>query len=119
VGGGQERVPWQGVAGEERVEERGGRIAYRMKRPLPDGTAHLLFTGLTLLRRLASLVRESASISAPSSRGGAVAYGGEPRLWRDGGGAEEGGHTPLRLGRAAEKDVRPGCVRVLEVWRQA
>ena len=23
------------------------------------------------------------------------------------------------LGRAAEKDVRPGCVRVLEVWRQA
>jgi hypothetical protein len=33
-----------------------GRIAYRMKRPLPDGTTHLLFTGLTLLRRLASLV---------------------------------------------------------------
>jgi len=25
-----------------------GRIAYRMKRPLPDGTTHLLFTGLTL-----------------------------------------------------------------------
>ncbi|WP_373371408.1 hypothetical protein [Stigmatella ashevillensis] len=23
-----------------------GRIAYRMKRPLPDGTTHLLFTGL-------------------------------------------------------------------------
>jgi len=22
-----------------------GRIAYRMKRPLPDGTTHLLFTG--------------------------------------------------------------------------
>ncbi|WP_245767950.1 transposase [Stigmatella erecta] len=33
-----------------------GRIAYRMKRPLPDGTAHLLFTGLELLRRVASLV---------------------------------------------------------------
>ncbi|WP_002621695.1 transposase [Cystobacter fuscus] len=33
-----------------------GRIAYRMKRPLPDGTTHLLFTGLELLRRLASLV---------------------------------------------------------------
>jgi hypothetical protein len=33
-----------------------GRIAYRMKRPLPDGTTHLLFTGLALLRRLASLV---------------------------------------------------------------
>jgi hypothetical protein len=33
-----------------------GRIAYRMKRPLPDGTTHLFFTGLELLRRLASLV---------------------------------------------------------------
>ncbi|WP_222595369.1 transposase, partial [Corallococcus exiguus] len=33
-----------------------GRIAYRMKRPLPDGTTHLLLTGLELLRRLASLV---------------------------------------------------------------
>jgi hypothetical protein len=32
------------------------RIAYRMKRPLPDGTTHLLFTGLELLRRVASLV---------------------------------------------------------------
>jgi hypothetical protein len=28
----------------------------------------------------------------PSSRGGAGAYGGEPRLWPDGGGAEEGAH---------------------------
>ena len=33
-----------------------GRIAFRMKRPLPDGTTHLLFTGLELLRRVASLV---------------------------------------------------------------
>jgi len=33
-----------------------GRIAWRMKRPLPDGTAHLFFTGLELLRRVASLV---------------------------------------------------------------
>ena len=33
-----------------------GRIAYRMKRPLPDCTTHLLFTGLELLRRVASLV---------------------------------------------------------------
>ena len=33
-----------------------GRIAWRMKRPLPDGTTHLLFTGLELLGRLASLV---------------------------------------------------------------
>ena len=41
----------------ERFEEaEDGRIAYRMKRPMPDGTTHLLFTGLELLRRLASLV---------------------------------------------------------------
>ncbi len=33
-----------------------GRIAWRMKRPLPDGTTHLFFTGLELLRRVASLV---------------------------------------------------------------
>jgi hypothetical protein len=33
-----------------------GRIAYRMKRPLPDGTTQLFFTGLTLLRPLACLV---------------------------------------------------------------
>jgi hypothetical protein len=33
-----------------------GRLAYRMKRPLPDGTTHLFFTRLQLLRRLASLV---------------------------------------------------------------
>ncbi|WP_375773824.1 hypothetical protein NR798_26600 [Archangium gephyra] len=31
-----------------------GRIAWRMKRPLPDGTTHLLFTGLEFLRRVAS-----------------------------------------------------------------
>lgn len=31
-----------------RVED--GRITYRMKRPLPDGTTHLRFTGLALLR---------------------------------------------------------------------
>ncbi|HYH97206.1 hypothetical protein [Hyalangium sp.] len=61
----------------------------------------------------------SWTLATPSSRGGAGAGGGEPRLCRDGGGAEEGAHTPFGLGRAAEKDVRPGCVRVLEVWRQA
>jgi hypothetical protein len=32
------------------------RIAYRVKRPLPDGTTHLFFTELELLRRLACLV---------------------------------------------------------------
>jgi hypothetical protein len=33
-----------------------GRIAWRMKRPLPDGTTHLYFTGLELIRRMASLI---------------------------------------------------------------
>jgi hypothetical protein len=34
-------------------------VTYRMKRPLPNGTTHLLFTGLELLRRVASLVPPS------------------------------------------------------------
>ncbi|HYO58492.1 transposase [Archangium sp.] len=38
----------------KRAEE--GHITYRMKRPLPDGTTHLFFTGLELPRRVASLV---------------------------------------------------------------
>ncbi|MCI0669986.1 MAG: transposase, partial [Myxococcaceae bacterium] len=47
----------RGALALERFEEaEGGRIAYRMKRPLPDGTTHLLFTGLGLLRKLTALV---------------------------------------------------------------
>jgi hypothetical protein len=47
----------RGALALERFEEaEDGRIACRMKRPLPDGTTHLLFTGMELLRRLASLV---------------------------------------------------------------
>jgi hypothetical protein len=46
--------PTQGEV--ERLRAEDGRIRYRMKRPLPDGTTHLLFTGLELLRRVASLV---------------------------------------------------------------
>ena len=49
-----------------------GRIAYRMKCPLPDGTTHLLFTGLALLRRLASLVPQCVhfcSLKQGRSRG--------------------------------------------------
>jgi len=33
-----------------------GRIAWRMKRPLPDGTTHLDFTGLELIRPMASRI---------------------------------------------------------------
>ena len=46
----------RGVLALERLSRaEDGRIAYRMKRPLPDGTTHLLFTGLELLNRMASL----------------------------------------------------------------
>jgi hypothetical protein len=46
----------QGALALERFEQtEDGRITYRMKRPMPDGTTHLLFTGMGLLRRLASL----------------------------------------------------------------
>ena len=33
-----------------------GRVAYHMKRPLPDGRTHLLLTGVELLRKLAPLI---------------------------------------------------------------
>jgi hypothetical protein len=48
------RVTGRALERLSRAED--GRIAYRMKRPLPDGTTHLLFTGLEFLRRVASLV---------------------------------------------------------------
>jgi hypothetical protein len=70
-------------------------------------------------RRQARLGASQAEEASPSSRGGAGAYGGEPRHCRDGGGAEEGAHTPFGLGRAAAQDVRPRRVRLREVWRQA
>ncbi|HZH17159.1 MAG TPA: transposase [Archangium sp.] len=43
----------RGALALERFEEaEDGRIAYRMKRPLPEGTLHLLFTGMERLRCL-------------------------------------------------------------------
>jgi len=33
-----------------------GRVAYHMKRPLPDGRTHLVLTGVELLRKLAPLI---------------------------------------------------------------
>ncbi|MGA9521638.1 MAG: transposase [Myxococcaceae bacterium] len=33
-----------------------GRLAWRMKRPAPDGSTHLLLTPLQLVRKLAALV---------------------------------------------------------------
>jgi hypothetical protein len=47
----------RGVLALERLSRaEDGRIAYRMNRPLPDGITHLFFTGLELLRRVASLI---------------------------------------------------------------
>ncbi|MHB8877924.1 MAG: transposase zinc-binding domain-containing protein [Myxococcaceae bacterium] len=34
-----------------------GRLAYRMKRPAPDGSTHLVLTALELTRRLAALAQ--------------------------------------------------------------
>ncbi|HZI08223.1 MAG TPA: transposase zinc-binding domain-containing protein [Archangium sp.] len=48
--------PHRMLALERLSRAEDSRIAYRMKRPLPDGTTHLLFTELELLRRVASLV---------------------------------------------------------------
>ena len=67
-------------------------------------------------RREQERLRNSA---VPSSRGGAGAGGGEPRLCRDGGGAGEGAHTPFGLGRAAAANLRAGRIRLREVWRPA
>jgi len=51
---GLERLCRYGARGALALEglsrAEGRRIAYRMKRPLPDGTPHLLSTGLELLR---------------------------------------------------------------------
>ena len=54
MGGGQERVPWKGVAGEERVEERGW--AYRRRRP--EGT--VLYAAVR--DNLATLLAEASEV---------------------------------------------------------
>ncbi|MCY1080727.1 transposase [Archangium sp. miwbw1] len=57
---GLERLCHYGARGALALERlsrmEDGRLEYRMKRPLPDSTTYLFFTGLTLHRRLASLV---------------------------------------------------------------
>jgi Putative transposase len=98
-----------------------GRLAYRMKRPLPDGTTHLFFTGLQLLRRLASLV--PAPRTNLTRFHGVFAPGAKmrpfllPQVGKEPGLEEEraafaatveepleGAHAALGWGRAAEKD---------------
>jgi putative transposase len=115
-----------------------GHIAWRMKRPLPDGTTHLLFTGLELLRRLASLVPPPRANLTRFH--GVFAPGAKVRpflLPRAGAGAEPGQEEQspafaatveepgkersprLDSRRAAQKDVRPGGVGVLGIPGEA
>jgi hypothetical protein len=100
VGGGQELVPWQGVAGEERVEERGW--AYRRRQP--EGT--VLYEAVK--DNLATLLAEASEVGR-----------GLPRYVERDVTMRPTETCPVWTGRAAAQDVRPGCVRVLEVWRQA
>ncbi|GMU06538.1 transposase [Corallococcus caeni] len=110
-----------------------GRIAYRMKRPLSDGTTHLLFTGLELLRRVALLVPPPRAnltrfhgVFAPGAklrpflfpqvgeedvRAGKEAAARAERMKQ---------RTPREdFRRVDEEDVRLRRVRLREVWRQA
>ncbi|WP_336242485.1 transposase [Corallococcus exercitus] len=137
---GLERLRRYGACGALALERlsraEDGRIAYRMKRPLPDGTTHLLFTGLTLLRRLASLVPSPRAnltrfhgVFAPGAKVRPFLLpqaGAEPGLEKESPAFAATVEEPrkertprLDWAGAAEKDVHPGCVRVLEVWRQA
>jgi hypothetical protein len=109
------------------------RIAYRMERPLSDGTKHLLFTGLELSRRVASLV--------PPPRANLTRFHGVfapgAQLWPfllPQAGAEETSVAPQAAAskepmkekkprgdfrRVAQQDVRLRRVRLRQVWRQA
>ncbi|MFP2960706.1 transposase [Myxococcus sp. 1LA] len=110
-----------------------GRIDYRMKRPLRDGTTHLLFTGLELLRCVASLVPPPRAnltrfhgVFGPGARlrpflvpqagaqeasAGLEAAAGKERVKE---------RTPrVDFRRVAQEDVRLRRVRLREVWRQA
>ena len=47
----------RGAISLERLEERpDGRLSYRMRRPAPDGSTHLVLTPLALLKKLAALI---------------------------------------------------------------
>ncbi len=60
--------------------------------------------------------REAAAISAPP-RGSGEGERGAPGSFEAGN--EEGADSASGLGRAATKDLRVGCVRLRQVWRQA
>ncbi|WP_373564303.1 transposase [Myxococcus sp. CA039A] len=77
-----------------------GRIAYRMKRPLPDGTTHLVVTGLELLPRLASLV--------PPPRANLSRFHGNQDDTADPRGAARRTTHGAALGRASPRRTCPG-----------
>ncbi|WP_158629025.1 transposase [Corallococcus sp. AB030] len=113
-----------------------GRIAYRMKRPLPDGMMHLLFPRLEMLRRLASLVPPPRAnltrfhgVFAPCAKVRPIQL---PQAGADPGPTEESPafaatveepskeRTPrLDWVGLLKQDVLLGCARVLEMWRKA
>ncbi|WP_186817733.1 transposase [Myxococcus virescens] len=104
-----------------------------MKRPLPDGTTHLLFTGQELLRRVASLVPPPRAnltrfhgVFVPGARlrpflvpqaGAQEASAGHEAAARKERVKERPPRVDLR--RVAQEDVRLRRVRLREVWRQA
>ncbi|WP_240359308.1 transposase [Pyxidicoccus trucidator] len=140
------RYGTRGALAMERLSRaEDSRIAWRMKRPLPDGTTHLFFTGLKLLRRVASLVPPPRTnltrfhgVFAPGARlrPFLVPHAGaeEARVALPQAGAEEVSVAPQAAARkeplkektprvdfrgVAQEDVRVRRVRVREVWRQA
>jgi len=49
--------PARGAISLERLEQRpDGKLSYRMRRPAPDGSTHLVLTPLALLKKLAALI---------------------------------------------------------------
>nr|WP_233262310.1 transposase [Vitiosangium sp. GDMCC 1.1324] len=88
-----------------------GRIAYRMKRPLPGGTTHLFFTELELLRHLASLVPPPRANLTRFH--GIFAPGAKLRPFlvpQAGAGAEEASVAPEAVARQEARKERPARV---------
>jgi hypothetical protein len=118
-----------------------GRIAYRMKRPLPDGTTHLLFTGLEIDPALFDLtgatpLSSSGSGLAPAwgTRNGRSCAPGAKTPWNlvrfvRGGGTRDaarrnssnaGGTAPLQGSRGGSLSRGAGCPRwPSSPWRRA
>jgi putative transposase len=94
-----------------------GRIAWRMKRPLPDGTTHLLLTGLEFSRRVASLVPPPRT--NPTRFHGVFAPGAKLRPFlRPQAGAEEASVAPQAAARKEPLKERTPRVDQAELLRR-